>query len=416
MDGGAEHYYLFGAGINAYAVIQFFGKENILGAIDNDVRKQGGEIEGIPIISLQEYVSQKDKKTVIITGYYNSDMMIRDLEKNGIYDYYVCPYMQNGFYKDSQDLIQKLELNDYRELAFCTQNPISAGMERELRRHRPDLRIIYMDRDHAEESAHNIPVIITNNVDRQKIEELEKTREFGIKLDINDIFARKYAFRNEKIKTIRNIHQGKRCFIIGNGPSLKYEDLEKLRAHGEICFGLNRIYKAYPYTQWRPNYYVVVDYMILKLDHAKIRELEGAKFIRHSYKFVEKWDEKEIYEFNGLAYFPGRPQISFDMYQGVYLGNTVAYDAMQIALYMGFEEIYLLGVDMTSGVRPEDEGAHFYNVSDKQETIGIGNVALARKCWAYAAEEIEKTGRKLRNATRRGELEEVKRVDFDALF
>ena len=48
-----SRYYLFGAGINAYAVIQFFGRQNIIAAIDNDEKKQGTQIERIPIISFK---------------------------------------------------------------------------------------------------------------------------------------------------------------------------------------------------------------------------------------------------------------------------------------------------------------------------------------------------------------------------
>ena len=51
-----KQYYLFGAGINGIAAIQFFGKQNILAIIDNDERKQGKEVEGIPVISLELYL------------------------------------------------------------------------------------------------------------------------------------------------------------------------------------------------------------------------------------------------------------------------------------------------------------------------------------------------------------------------
>lgn len=55
------------------------------------------------------------------------------------------------------------------------------------------------------------------------------------------------------------------------------------------------------------------------------------------------------------------PCLSQDMYNGVYTGNTVVYDAIQIALYMGFEEIYLLGVDMTRGDEPKMRAHIFIN-------------------------------------------------------
>lgn len=71
------------SGINAYAVIQFFGRQNIIAAIDNDEKKQGTQIERIPIISLKEYAEKKDKRTIIITGFYDNQPIIEDLTRYG---------------------------------------------------------------------------------------------------------------------------------------------------------------------------------------------------------------------------------------------------------------------------------------------------------------------------------------------
>lgn len=411
-----SQYYLFGAGINAYAVIQFFGKRNIIAAIDNDEKKQGTQIEGLPIISLKEYVEKNDKRTIIITGFYDSKPIIEDLTRYGVSDYYVCPYMQNGYYEDVQDIIDKLELNQYFNLAFCTENPIAEQLEKALRRQNSEITVHYIDRD-KESIITDAPVIITNSMDKSILQRKSNIEQLNQVLDINEIYEKKFGYKNEKVKAIRNIHQDKRCFIIGNGPSLAYSDLEQLHRHNEICFGVNRIYLAYPHTSWRPDYYVAVDHVLIRKDSAKILQLKGTKFIRHSYKFVEDWEGNGIYEFKGLTYPPGNPQLSFDMCQGVYMGQTVVYDTIQIALYMGFREIYLLGVDMTSGIRAEENGAHFYKVSDPKEILGgKGKTDFAKRCLGYAAKEIEKTGRKLRNATRGGELRDVERVDFDSLF
>lgn len=323
--------------------------------------------------------------------------------------------MQNGYYEDIQDIVEKLELYRYSKIAFCTINPISECLELELRRRNGEMVIQYFDRDQMQISS-NVPVIITNGADKLLLQRNNRMNESNLVLDINEIYEKKFGYKNEKIKSIKNIHQNKRCFVIGNGPSLTYEDLEQLHNHNEICFGVNRIYLAYPYTNWRPDYYVAVDHVVIRNDSVKLLKLEGIKFIRHSYKFVEEWSDNGIYEFRGLAYPPEHPQLSFDMYQGIYMGHSVVYDTIQIALYMGFREIYLLGVDMTSKIEAEKEGAHFYRTPNQKEILGISNTKLTRKCLEYAAIEIEKSGRKLRNATRGGELKEVKRVDFDLLF
>ena len=48
----------------------------------------------------------------------------------------------------------------------------------------------------------------------------------------------------QRLGALQDIHKGERCFIIGNGPSLKQTDLTKLK--NEYTFGLNRIYLAFP--------------------------------------------------------------------------------------------------------------------------------------------------------------------------
>ena len=66
-----------------------------------------------------------------------------------------------------------------------------------------------------------------------------------------------------EIKKLKNIYRGKRCFLIGNGPSLRAEDLTCLHEHGEICFAFNRIYNIFEQTSWRPTFYISQDEKML---------------------------------------------------------------------------------------------------------------------------------------------------------
>lgn len=405
-------YYLYGAGINCHGVIQFFGKDNIIAVIDGDETKWGRTIGGLTIVSLHEYLSRGHGEEIIITAFFERDSIAAFLEKQGIYHYYKCPYMQTGFYEDGSDMVRKLGLEQYPRIMFCTFNPISEQIAESIGEH---IVVSYLDWDGQTEVESNIPVVLTNDDDYEVLQTLDNYKNIQKIFDINTIYREQFSFKNKNLLKFQNIHKGKRCFIIGNGPSLTYADLDCLHRHGEICFGVNRVYLAYEFTEWRPDYYVAVDYTIIQHDYEKILTLPGTKFIRHFYKTDGRWNDADTYEFGGVHY-TGEPQLSHDIYKGVYIGNTVVYDAVQIALYMGFEEIYLLGVDMTAGIRYQDEGVHFYRSPDTKENLGTSNTPEARKCLGYAAAEMEYMGRVLRNATRGGELEEVVRVDFDSLF
>ena len=56
----------------------------------------------------------------------------------------------------------------------------------------------------------------------------------------------------KRIALYKNKYTGRRCFIVANGPSLRPEDLDLLHDRGEITFGMNRIYKLFDQTSWRP--------------------------------------------------------------------------------------------------------------------------------------------------------------------
>ena len=50
-----EDFYLYGGGINALAVCDFFQHSNIKAVIDRDAALWGQKLRGVPIISFEEY-------------------------------------------------------------------------------------------------------------------------------------------------------------------------------------------------------------------------------------------------------------------------------------------------------------------------------------------------------------------------
>ena len=62
---------------------------------------------------------------------------------------------------------------------------------------------------------------------------------------------------NNYWESLRNQYSGQRGFIIGNGPSLRVEDLDSLQ--GEITIASNKIYMIFPKTPWRPTFYTIAD-------------------------------------------------------------------------------------------------------------------------------------------------------------
>ena len=69
----------------------------------------------------------------------------------------------------------------------------------------------------------------------------------------------------KSLRVLKDIHKNKRCFIVANGPSLQAQDLDFLENNNEITFGMNRIFKMFNKTNWRPTYYVCEDINILRM-------------------------------------------------------------------------------------------------------------------------------------------------------
>ena len=85
---------------------------------------------------------------------------------------------------------------------------------------------------------------------------------------IKSIIARRQAFQYNNFETtkyakelrkFKDIHKGESCFIIGNGPSLKIEDLDAIQKLGVPSFAFNRIFCVFDETKWRPTYYISQD-------------------------------------------------------------------------------------------------------------------------------------------------------------
>jgi len=64
----------------------------------------------------------------------------------------------------------------------------------------------------------------------------------------------------QKLQTYHDRYKGKRCFVIGNGPSLKNTDLSKLS--GEYTFGMNRIYLMFPELGFPTSFLVCVNDLV----------------------------------------------------------------------------------------------------------------------------------------------------------
>ena len=89
-----------------------------------------------------------------------------------------------------------------------------------------------------------------------------------------------HPWRRESIRrlaALKDVHKGKRAFVIANGPSLKQTDMSKLK--NELTFGMNRIYLMFPELGFSTTYLTVVNDLVVEQTATDLANLTLPKFI-----------------------------------------------------------------------------------------------------------------------------------------
>lgn len=233
------------------------------------------------------------------------------------------------------------------------------------------------------------------------------------------------------IRKFKNRHPGRRAFVIGNGPSLRMADLQKLCDRQEICFASNKIFLAFRETEWRPTYHLVESDVILKESLAEIAACQHQRFMSlDALEFADRLPDVGYYR-RDFQCNPLRPRFQKRPLGHIYAGYSVLYSCLQFAYYMGIEEVHFLGVDFNykkpsrAGV---SSGRSTYYVSDGEQNHFAAdykqpgqkwydpNLEYQRVAFAKARRVYERSGRRLLNATRGGMLDVLERCDFDRLM
>lgn len=152
----------------------------------------------------------------------------------------------------------------------------------------------------------------------------------------------------KQMKKLHNTHLGESCFIIGHGPSLTAADLDTLHENGIDCFGVNRVFKIFSQTKWRPTYYVNTDDVLIRDCLDEVEKIPAKiKFIplqNHYYHNINL-KTKQFFFRNDRRERDGAEGFNLDCTNQVNILGTVTIASMQLAIHMGYRHIYLIGVD-----------------------------------------------------------------------
>ncbi len=239
--------------------------------------------------------------------------------------------------------------------------------------------------------------------------------------------AAHHPWRAESIARLgewKDRYKGQRAIIIGNGPSLNQTDLSKLR--DEFTFGLNRIFLMFPTLGFQTSTLVSVNDLVIEQSFSDITALTIPTFL--------SWRSHRFFPASRAAGF--LPTFLYTTYESptfardargrLWEGGTVTYIALQLAYYMGFQQIILIGVDHNYATKGEanktvvsegDDPNHFspgyfgkgfrWQLPDLDSWVGSYQMARA----AY-----EQAGREVLDATVGGKLTVFRKVEYNSLF
>ncbi len=223
-----------------------------------------------------------------------------------------------------------------------------------------------------------------------------------------------------RLAALKDRHQGERCFIMGNGPSLKNTDLSKLR--NEQTFGLNRIYLAFPEMGFATSYYLCVNDLVVEQTSSDIQELRMPRFVTTR---ALKWLQPEDDLYFLYSTYTG-PTFAKDIRKRMWEGATVTFMALQTAFYLGFQQVILIGVDHnfttkgkpnTTVVSEGDDPNHFNpGYFGKGFRWQLPDLDTSEQAYILARETYRAAGREVLDATVGGKLQVFPKVDYDSLF
>lgn len=237
-------------------------------------------------------------------------------------------------------------------------------------------------------------------------------------------FGKQNKYRS--IQRFKNIHKGKRCFFIGTGPSLTIDDVEKLR--GEIVFLCNYGAAMLEQLSYKPEYYIIADPECYR----DIKKYINNEKVNISF-VIDMLDSPggitELINDNSWVHLPAyrafyyierglnkRWSFSFDPSKCLFSGGSVIYYCYQLAVYMGFSEIYLLGMDCDYSKNE----VHYISVNTKTDSklrnnakwYGNSFIKMHSCAGAYCA----KKHIRVVNSTRGGNLECFERIPLEEIL
>jgi hypothetical protein len=225
---------------------------------------------------------------------------------------------------------------------------------------------------------------------------------------------------HKRLHHLKDIHRGKTAFLIGNGPSVRMEDLEKLK--NQVTFACNRFHLAYDKTSLRPTYTLSADrQMIGDFGQEILEKTQGTVFFINIMRPEVKGDFIWLRLKNNELSLKNS-----NIYDFVVPGGATLVAAVQIGFFMGIRKFVLYGVDHSFKFTKDENAKDVYQTAKGEGNHFIPNyragknwcppsTQLIEDSFIRCRRDLEELGGSIVNATRGGHLEVLPRANFDEI-
>ncbi len=210
-----------------------------------------------------------------------------------------------------------------------------------------------------------------------------------------------------KFRALHNKYRGQKAVIMGTGPSLNWVDLASLK--DTYCFGLNKIHLLFARTEFRPSSIVIADPITIDQCAPFLQATELPLFLGAGALGLIKPSPKRLF-FHASSV---NRRFATDCSMSLCGGGTVAYVALQIAHYMGFSAVALVGCDNSytqkgphgSLILVREQDSNHFDPAYSASQVIMSDSTIEKEASFDAAREVyEASGRLLVNATVGGSL------------
>lgn len=234
------------------------------------------------------------------------------------------------------------------------------------------------------------------------------------------VLRARYGSMTKANKDIEGTHTGERCFVLGGGPSLRTVDLGRLAK--EDVISVNMLYRWDSFAELTPAFHCAIDPGMYIGDIGdslleQIRSRPETRFLL-SAKAPKVFTEHRNVNVVSLGYLPSSLCRPYDISKPSAAFINVVLFAIELALYIGYSEIVLLGCDFSQFASRID--AHAYEEEDAVRQCTLfddlqgHSIALMQHEWLRR--ECERKGVRVVNATEGSMLDVWPVVDLGDVF